>query len=202
MKTLIISGLLALALASAGSAEQSSFERIKKDLATAACVSVDFLSILESSIFESVDSADGRAIIAEDGRYRIMLGEDLYLSTGAELYSHSAANNQVTVEPVAPGAVNTDITLLQSLDESYKTTILQPDSVYSLTRDSSAASGLPDSLTVFMTENLQGIHRMEYYDINGELNRIIIKALTTSEACDTNQFIPSFPDSVEVIELF
>lgn len=202
MKTLLLTGLLALVSVSGVSADQSSFDKIKKDLAAAACVSVEFLSILESSIFESVDSADGQAIIADDGRYRIMLGEDLYLSTGAELYSYSAINNQVTVEPVAPGAVNTEITLLQSLDESYKTAILQPDSVFSLTRDSSAASGLPDSLTVFMTENLQGIHRMEYYDINGELNRIILKALTTSEACDTNQFMPSFPDSVEVIELF
>ena len=202
MKRILLSGLLALMLASGVSAADSSFAAIKHDLATAGCVSVEFLSILESSIFESVDSADGRAVSADDGRYWIMIGEDIYLSTGVRLYSYSAENNQVTVEPVAPGAVNTEITLLQSLDESYKTAILQPVSVFRLTRDSSAAAGLPDSMMVFLTKNGHAIERMEYYDINDELNRIIIKALTTAEACDSSVFEPSFPDSVEIIELF
>lgn len=203
MKTNLIHGLIVLlALTTSVEAEQGRFDKIKHDLATAGCVSVDFLSILESSIFESVDSADGRAVIADDGRYWIMIGADTYLSTGAKLYSYSAANNQVTVEPVAPGAVNTEITLLQSLDESYKTAILSPDSVFQLTRDSAAAPGLPDSLQVFLTDHGRTIARMEYYDINDELNRIILKALTTAVTCDTSVFVPSFPDSVEVIELF
>jgi len=202
MRNLVIAGLSVLLVCMPGIAGDESFEKTKKKLASAGCVSVEFLAVIESEIFESVDSADGRAEIASDGRYRIRLGEDMYLATGEQLYTYSAANNQVTVEALRPGAVNTEITLLQSLDESYKTAILRPDSVYALTRDSTAESGLPDSLMVYLTAGGGQIDRMEYLDINGELNRLILKTLSTAEQCDSAAFVPSFPDSVEIIELF
>jgi outer membrane lipoprotein-sorting protein len=186
-----------------GQASADSFDTIKKRLADAACITVDFISVLESSIFESVDSTEGQARIGADGRYIIHLGNDTYLATGSRLYSYSAANNQVTVEPLDPETMaNTEITLLGSLDESYISTILVPDSAYRLIRRTETASGLPDSLRVYLNPDHTTIDRLEYFDINEELNRILIRDLSSDAACDTSRFVPDFPDSVEVIELF
>lgn len=187
----------------ASQATADAFDKIKKDLSTAQCITVSFISVLESSIFESVDSTAGTAQIAADGRYFIKLGEDIYLATAEELFSYSAGNNQVTVEPIDPTAIaNTEITLLRSLDESYNSTILTSDSVYRLIRRSETASGLPDSLVVFLNPDRTLIDRLEYFDINEELNRILIRELATSSACDSSLFVPAFPDTVEIIELF
>lgn len=186
-----------------GQSSADAFDTIKKRLANAGCISVRFISVLESSIFDSIDSTAGEAQIASDGQYVVQLGDDTYLATGDRLYSYSASNNQVTVELFdAELMANTEITLLGSLDESYNSTILVPDSAYRLIRRSETASGLPDSLRVYLTPDHTAIDRLEYFDINEELNRILIRDLALLTACDSSRFVPDFPDSVEFIELY
>ena len=195
--------MLVAGTAASISAGTESFDRIKKQLSSAGCTSLEFISIIESDIFSSVDSTEGRGIIADDGRYRIELGGDVYLSTGELLYSYSENHNQVTVGYLGPDAeAAPEVSFLTRLDEFFETTIIRAGREYLLIQKSDDVSGLPDSLRVYLDSTEEQIERLEYYDINEELNRIIIEDLATDTACDTSHFMPDFPDTVEVIELF
>lgn len=198
--------LLGILIASASmgvSAGPEPFEKIKAELSSAGCTSIAFVSILESDIFNSIDSTMGQAYIAQDGQYQIRLGPDEYVSNGEFLYSYSPENNQVTVERVAPGTEGApEVSFITHLDEFYQTAIIRPGQEYRLVKKPGKAEGLPDSLRVFLNPNGETLERLEYFDINDELNRIIIESLKTEPACDSIRFQPEFPDSVEVIELF
>ncbi|TET95211.1 MAG: hypothetical protein E3J26_03160, partial [Candidatus Zixiibacteriota bacterium] len=71
------------------SAAADRFDTIKEQLAQAACTRFEFVSIIESEIFDATDSATGTAYIARDGRFNVTLGEDRYLFDLRFLYSYS-----------------------------------------------------------------------------------------------------------------
>ncbi|MBD3403561.1 hypothetical protein GF420_11745 [candidate division GN15 bacterium] len=182
--------------------EPDRFEVIKAELGQAACTEIAFLSIIESDIFDRVDTAVGSAYIAADNRYWIELGADEYLSTGEKLYSYSRRHAQVTVERLPPGYErSTEISFIINLDEFFKTVIIQPDSAYRLYRRTDDVVGLPDSLTVFLNDDGKTLDRIEYFDVNEELNRIVFERIEPQDSCTVDRFEPSFPDSVDVIEM-
>ena len=179
-----------------------SFEKIKKDLAESGCVHFDFLSIIESDIFDSVDSSFGEAYLSSDGRYLITLGDDQYLYDLEFLYSYSSENNQVTVEKPPDGAgVGEEISFIAHLDEYYETLAVIPDREYRLLRKAGSVADIPDSLYLYVDRNELALDQVEYFDINEELNRLQFIKQETSAACDSNLFEPNFPDSVETIKL-
>ena len=181
--------------------EPDRFEVIKAELGQAACTEIEFLSIIESDIFDRVDTAVGSAYIAADNRYWIELGADEYLSTGKKLYSYSKRHGQVTVEELPPGYErSTEISFIINLDEFFKTVIIQADSAYRLYRRTDDVVGLPDSLTVFLNDG-RVLDRIEYHDVNEELNRIVFERIEPQDSCREQRFEPSFPDSVDVIEM-
>jgi outer membrane lipoprotein-sorting protein len=186
---------------SAGDTE--SFERIKSDLASAQCAHLEFISIVESDIFESVDSLTGEACIAQDGRYRVLVGPDTYLFDGSNVYSYSKPNNQVTIEPVNPETYRSDeISFLTRLDDFYTSRPLNGDDRFFLKRKSARAASIPDSLTVIIDSDAVRIVSLEYYDINDELNKISMLNQELSDSCSSGSFLPDFPDSAEVVRLY
>lgn len=179
------------------------FEAIKAELVEAACTHIRFLSIIESQIFDQVDTAQGEALIAGDGRYRVAVGPDEYLSTKDTLYSYSKRHNQVTVEPLAPDIERlTEVSFVIRLDDFFKTAIIQPDLMYKLIRDDGEAVGLPDSITLYLHPEREAIDRIEYFDINGEMNRIVFLSIDPMRACEEGRFDPSYADSVDVVRLY
>lgn len=179
-----------------------SFDRIKGRLAESDCVSIEFLSILESDIFDRTDTARGVALLAGDGRYKITIGEDVYLMTGDTLYSYSMQNNQVVVEAIAPDrAVSSEVAYIRRLDDWFKTRILKPDREYFLIRTRPEAGSIPDSMTVYVDKKAQRISRIAYYDINDEPVTVIFVKEEYSDACDEAQFEPEFPESAERVKL-
>jgi len=64
-----------------GLSQADPLEELKKNMSEADCSRFEFISILESEIFDSVDSTLGSALIASDGRYRVTIGPDEYLRT-------------------------------------------------------------------------------------------------------------------------
>lgn len=178
------------------------FDDVKKSLSEAVCTHIAFLSIIESNIFDQVDTAEGWADIARDGRYRIAVGTDEYLASNGTLYSYSKRHQQVTVEQLPPDMDrSTEISFVIRLDDFFKTVILHPDSSYKLYRTSDDVVGLPDSLTVTLRSDKAQIEQIEYIDINGELNRIEFLSIEPSDSCDQGRFDPNYPDAVEVITL-
>lgn len=190
-----------LAIVTAASAGDR-FETIKNSLADATCVELQFLSIVESDIFETVDTATGQAYIAADGRYRVSIGPDEFLFDGSALYSYSRPNAQVVIEPsTGGGSAGEEVSFLTGLDEHYRSAPLEPGKKYRLIRRDGLTSSLPDTMTVTLHPDSLWFEGMEYLDVNDDLNRIVILQQKLYHTCDSNRFAPVYPDSVEQIHL-
>lgn len=198
-KTVLTIVLLCSAVVLAGS---NSFDRIKHELSEAGCAHFKFLNIIKSDVFDSVDSTNGEAWLAGDGRYLIKLDSDEYLFDGSDLYSYSYDQNQVTVEALDTTDAQTgQISFIRRLDEWFKTDIIEPDLRFRLTLREGIEGDLPDTMIVEIDKEKNRIKSIEYLDLNEENNRIIIDSQNTSESCPEQLFVPNYPDSVELIRL-
>lgn len=170
----------------------------------AVCIRLEFLSIIESEIFGTVDTTVGSADLAADGRFDIRLGSDRYLYDLERLYSYSADNNQVVIEPAEAGAsVADEIRFLTQLEERYHARPSLKRGEYKLRRkEDDLQSDLPDSLEITINVEALIIEKVEYFDINDDLNRLIIGSQFFFDNCNAATFLPDFPDSVERVKLF
>jgi len=201
MKKLVLYMLLSVLLLSSAQAGDS-FDKLKDKLAGAKCVRLDFLSIIESDIFERIDTTLGTAYIADDGRYLVVLGEDEYLYNLELLYSYSKVNNQVTIEKI-DSRTGEDVVFVMRLDSLYNSSAVKKDREYRLVKkDSVFESNIPDSMLLYMDPEKLVLLEIEYFDVNEELNRIVFLKQETGPACDESRFTPQFPDSVEQIKLW
>jgi outer membrane lipoprotein-sorting protein len=202
MKQILLRVVLLWLVCLSISAAADRFDTIKGQLAQAACTRFEFVSIIESEIFEATDSASGTAYIARDGRFNVTLGEDRYLFDLCFLYSYSAENNQVVIEKVSHQTqISREISFITRLDELYETHTIRPGKSYRLLKKPDEKSDIPDSVTVFIAQDTSKLERLEYFDINEERNVIVIKKQETRKDCDNKQFEPTFPDSVERVRL-
>jgi outer membrane lipoprotein-sorting protein len=199
--------LLCIALLVGGSAfgadqKSDSFQKIKDHLASASCISIGFVSILESDIFKSIDTTVGTAYFSRDGRYFVKLGDDMYLSDNHHRYSYTPANNQVIIQKTdSSGSDAKELFYITRLDEWYETAILTPDKEYKLTRKPGSVGSLPDSLRVTIDKRKGRIARISYFDENDEPVSLVLLQESFPAACDDAQFVPRFPDSVETVKM-
>ncbi|MDH4156941.1 MAG: hypothetical protein OEW00_06680, partial [candidate division Zixibacteria bacterium] len=148
------------------------------------------------------DSTSGVALIAADGRYRVDINDDRYLYDARHLYSYSRENNQVVIEePDSDFVFGNQISFITRLDEFYHSRIIEPDSDYWLVRKEAVRGNMPDSMTIRIEPEALKIRFIEYYDVNDELTRILIKKQETGLDCSPKNFEPAFPDSVERVRL-
>ncbi len=198
-KTLVAFAALLIGLAPV-QAETDAFVRIKSQLSEAPCLSIKFYSIIVSEVFETTDTLVGTALFSKDGKYLISIGEDLYLNNLETVWSYSRENNQVVIEKVA---LNTDgadqFLFITRLDELYNSTILSPDSLYLLTARGELEGDIPDSMTVIVDAGRDELIEMIYYDLNEELNRIVLLETEIRKACADTEFQMKLPDSVDVV---
>ena len=196
----IISAFVAILGPSIGLTD--TFDTIKSDLRKSPCVGIAFTSIIESSVFLTIDTSVGRADFGQNGKYRIELGHDSYLFDGSDLYSYSGDNQQVTIERVENGKqFGSEVSFVTRLDEIYKSAILRPDSTYRLVKKTREYANVPDSMVVTIDKKARMIRFIDYFDINEERTRIVFLIQTLSGRCDSALFRPDFPDSVERIRL-
>ncbi len=176
---------------------------IKQGMRRAACCRFEFISALESEVFDSVDSTLGTALIARDGRYQIEIGSDVYTRTAEHLFSYSRVQNQVTEERLGAAArADEEIGFITRLDDFYHTNVISPGLTYLLLKHDSSAVGLPDSLTLYLAGDPPQLDRLEYLDINEEVNRVIFLSSEYLRECNDSALEPRFPDSVEIIKLY
>jgi len=202
MTRLLLTAVTTCLLAGSSLAQKDPFEQIKAAMAGAACCHFEFISIIESEVFESVDSTNGSALLAADGRYFIKVGGDEYLRTADRLYSYSSDENQVTVEIVDPAGVTEEtVSFITRIDKYYRTISRKPGREYFLIRLDSAGS-LPDSVTVIVSGKKPQLESLEYRSDNADFNHIVFLSRDYQAMCDERLLTPHFPDTVEVIELF
>jgi hypothetical protein len=180
-----------------------SFEKIKASMAEAACNRFEFLSIIESDVFDSVDTTAGNAYIARDGRYSIEIGTDRYLYDLEFLYSYSQTHAQATIEKADPHvALSEEVSYITRLDEFYRTFVVRRNSEYRLVKIDSTIRTMPDSMQLVLNRDGTGLTRIEYFDSNEDLNRIVFLSHEVLRECDEAVFEAVFPDSVETIKLY
>jgi outer membrane lipoprotein-sorting protein len=178
------------------------FDTIKANLRKSPCVGIAFTSIIESSVFQTIDTSVGRADFGQNGKYRIELGNDRYLFDGTDLYSYSGDNQQVIIERVEKNEqFGSEVSFVTRLDEIYKTTILHPDSTYHLVKKTRGYANVPDSMVVTIDRKARMIRYIDYLDINEERTRIVFLQQSLGDQCDSTLFRPDFPDSVKRIVL-
>ena len=200
----IVFSVILMALAT--QCEADSFDRIKERLTTAECVRFDFISIIESDVFDLTDSCTGTAYIARDGRYRMELDSDIYLYEGKLLYSYSVETNQLIIEKPDTGATGQstgdEIGFVANFNEFYETYTITQDLKYRLLRKGDQSSNIPDSMIVFINSKVSELSRIEYFDVNGERNLILFLRQQADSTCTPHAFEPVFPDSAERVKLF
>ncbi len=190
--------LTAVATSSAG----DNFTAIKERLKKAACVHFDFVSIIDSDVFDTSDSTLGSADIAQDGRFNVTIGTDQYLYDLTHLYTYSQSADQVVIEePQQDVFTGSEIAFVTRLDDYFKTITIKIAARYMLVKTDPDEVDLPDTLGVHLDENGERIEELQFLDINGDLNTIVINKQTTSDSCRASLFVPDFPDSVERVRL-
>lgn len=193
--------MAAVALATASVvAKEDALATITRSFRTSPCVRIAFQEIVNSQVFDEVDTLKGLIVFDSSGCYRIELGDDLYIRSGSELYSFSPASNQVIIEKIDDSSSMVSVLWIRHLDDFFESTILVPDKRYRLTAKSGVSADVPDSLTLFVSGGKR-IERIEFVDDNGD--EIVLKVLKqeTSVGCRKDEFEPVFPDSVERVRL-
>jgi hypothetical protein len=177
-----------------------SFDDIKKDLSKDGCWQFVFVDIIESDIFNSIDTTFGEAYMASDGRYYIKTNEDFYIFDHNYYFSYSPESNQLIIEK-KQGEQDDDFSFITNFDKYYETHILIENHSFKLYKKKNITGDIPDSMEVFIKSEEKRLDRIEYYDINEELNRLIFIKQSYIDSCLDSQFIPIVPDSTERVKL-
>ena len=178
------------------------FDKIKSDLSRVGCHDFEFIAVLESDIFDQIDSTFGAAYIASDGRYSLEIADESYVYDLEYVYSYSESSGQVIIEKAGDSApAGEEFSFIMFLDECYDTYNTETKNRYRLIKHSDASVAYPDSLTVLIDSELLQLKHFEYFDVNEELNRIELLKQQYWPECDSGRFVPDFPDSAEVIRL-
>jgi outer membrane lipoprotein-sorting protein len=176
------------------------FQEIKTEYSLAAMVSFDILITVESKIFDEIDSAFGEISIARDGRYFARLNNDIYLFDGKCTWEFSDENNQATKRCLKEGEeIENRLAFIKNLDDYYETMVIEKNSIYKLIKNIENVESLPDSMKINLSE--ANLSKIEYIDLNDDLNKIWILRDNTTDSLDRDIFEINLPDSVEVITL-
>lgn len=192
--------VLAVSLRAAEDPSSDKFESVKKRYASAKMIDLGVDIIVVSDVFDDVDTSQGRILITDDGRYFAGLENDIYLFDGRCIWEYSAENNQATKKCLKENqGFESRLIFVKNLDQHYATSVVKADSVYHLSRLDDSDDSLPDSLTVYLGRN--GLSSVEYYDLNGDLNRVRVVYETVMDFISEEFFEINLPDSVEIISL-
>jgi len=180
----------------------ASFDQTKKKLNTSKCIYFQFLNTVDSKVFDVVDSAYCIAYIANDGRFRVEVGPDYYIYDSDTLYSYFWDNNQIIIETPDPAdPIAAEISFVMKLDEWYDSKSMKEKNAYKLTKKKDLGGDIPDSMVIRIDNESADINSIEYFDINGDLNRIQISEQVIDSTCNASRFVPDIPDSTEKIRL-
>ncbi len=180
----------------------SLFERLAEDYNSSPQTTIVFQHIVRSDFFETADTVAGSIVFAADGRYVTELGPDVYLFDGSCLWEYSKLYSQASRNCLKPGQrLDDSFLFFRHFNGYYQVKAVLPDSVYQLSILKDFKGKAPDSMTVTLSPADSRIISMDYYDINEELNTILLGDEIKVNTVDSLLFLPNFPDSTEIIEI-
>ena len=202
MKAFLYSLVLLLFQSNLVRSQSDALEAVKAKFSNGDCSHFEFANIIESKIFGVIDTIHGSAYIAQDGRYNIEIGSDVFLYDGSLLYTYFLETNQLIIEKPDSGIlVSDEISFVIKLDEWYDSKANSKNS-FALTKKEGVKGDIPDSLELITNIADSSIVEIRYIDINEDLNRVKFLSQKTDSSCSAKGFKPDFPDSVEKVKLY
>lgn len=193
--------LLFVCLIFASNISADSFEKIKEKMSQPGCWDIEFINIIESDIFETVDTIYGIAYLEQDGRFYVEINGDIYLYDREYNYTYSPENNQVIIEK-GDEFWGQQVTFITKLGQLYNSEPLKENESYKLIRKIiDDEDDFPDSMTLTIDQNSLTFKEFDYFDLNEEFNRLIILKQEFNESCDETRFKPTFPEDTERVKL-
>jgi outer membrane lipoprotein-sorting protein len=178
------------------------FDQIKTRLSSSRLVNFKIASAVDSKVFGQTDSVNGEVVIADDGRYLARMNDDLYLFDGKCIWEVSFENRQATKQCLKEGeSFENRLFFIKDLDKYYTAKSVKKEKEYCLKRIEKENNSLPDSIEVFLDASRGRLNRLEYLDLNGDVNRVHIIDEMTSDSIDPRRFEMALPDSIEIINI-
>jgi len=201
MRILFVTIAVCLLLSTSALADNP-WEQTSEKLAAADCVRFEFITIVTSEVFETVDTLPGTALIAADGRYLVELGSDVFLDDGKHLYSYSEENEQVVIEPSAVGQGANEVTFVTQLEKYYKVApYWKPLNEYSLRLRDSVEIDLPKHMNMSVDVGRNELDWLHFKDENDDRTKIDFLSQDCLDECDSTAFLPDFPETAEKVKL-
>ena len=97
---LIAACLVAVVLGVPSVAKEDALATITRLFLTSPCVRIEFQEAVHSQVFKEIQTVRGLLVFDSAGRYKIELGDDVYLRNDSAFFSFSTSANQVIIEKI------------------------------------------------------------------------------------------------------
>lgn len=101
VRKLVFGIALLIAFGSLANGECPDIQKLRKFYQERQFITLNFLQLTHSDIFESVDSLSGSLWAGREGRFRLTMPQQMIISNGILYWSYSIENQQVLVDSVA-----------------------------------------------------------------------------------------------------
>ncbi|MCK5126734.1 MAG: outer membrane lipoprotein carrier protein LolA [candidate division Zixibacteria bacterium] len=177
-------------------------QEMKKSYKNRQFISLDFIQLIHSDIFETVDTLKGTVKAGWEGRFRLEMPHQQLVSNGILFWSYSVENEQVIVDSVAGLAGWNPLTLLYDPEGVY-TCLKQTDAGKSIDYEMTAidSNTAPASFILTAKKDNYVPVKLTYTDDNESRIDVFISDFSRPDSLSESlfEFIP--PKGVEVIEM-
>jgi outer membrane lipoprotein-sorting protein len=165
-------------------------------------VSLEFLQITRSDVFETVDTVQGTVYAGWEGRFRLTMPDQIIVSNGVLVWSYSAENRQVLIDSVRELGSWNPITLLYDPERVYTCKgQTKRQNLWELEMTAVDTSIVPRQFMLQITENEYTPKALIYHDDAGSRIEVHIDDFSRQDQLPDSLFEFRPGPGVEVIRM-
>lgn len=165
-------------------------------------LTIEFLQVTHSDIFESVDSIDGTLAVGWAGRFRLTTASQTVVSDGTRYWSYAPENRQVLVDSISQFGQWNPLTLLYDPQRLYRC-LGEEKSKGDLTFRMSALDSTTAPRTFTLKVSSAGLapKYAEFKDEAGSRIEVHVRKFVRHDKLDADLFQFVTPPGVEIIKM-
>lgn len=165
-------------------------------------ISLDFIQVIHSDVFETVDTLTGTLRAGHDGRFRLTMPGQEVVSNGILYWSYSVENQQVLVDSVADLGSWNPLTLLYDPERVYQCRSQETvGGLYELELEAIDSFVVPQSFILRVDRGGLSPKSLSYYDDNDSRIEVWINDFSQPLQVTDSVFEFHPGPGVEVIEI-
>ncbi len=178
-------------------------DTLKADYKQEHYISLEFIQIIHSDIFSTVDTLTGTVWAGWQGRFRLEMPNQQLVSNGDVYWSYSVDNEQVIVESVENIGGWNPLTLLYDPEGVYSCIeeIESDDGNYRFLMQALDSNTVPYQFFMTAEKDTYNPSGIEYFDDNESKIEIFISEFLRLQEVVESKFEFVAPEGVEVIEM-